>query len=93
MSKGKKNKTNPQKQPKTQKDVDEAFDKGLNLGLKCADLIWFNTILDKHPEVTDLDRLWDEVLKLQHEVAEGRVKWNDLAKTLKEEYLIKLNYI
>lgn len=88
-----KTKVNPQKIPRSQADVDKSFDKGLNLGLKCADLIWFSAILDKYSELADMDKLWDDVLKLQHEVAEGRVSWADLASTLKEEYLIKLDYI
>lgn len=92
MSKGKKSRTNPKSQPKSQRDVDQSFASGLQLGLKCADLIWFNTLLDKHPGAVDLDILWKEVVKLQHEVAEGRVKWVDLAKTLKEEYLMMLDY-
>ncbi len=88
-----KTKVNPQKIPRSQADVDKSFDKGLNLGLKCADLIWFSTILDKYSELADMDKLWDDVLKLQHEVAEGRGSGADLASTHKEEYLIKLEYI
>ena len=92
MSKSKKKRINPKSQPKSQRDVDQSFASGLQLGLKCADLIWFNTLLDKHPGAVDMDTTWKEVVKLQHEVAEGRVTWGDLAKTLKQEYLMMLDY-
>ena len=92
MSKAKKGKVNPQKQPRSQADVNRAYGKGLQLGLKCADLVWFNVLLDKHSDAVDMDILWKEVIKLQHEIAKGRVTWPDLAKTLKEEYLMMLDY-
>ena len=92
MSKGKKKDVNPNKIPRTEADVKDAFGKGVQLGLKLEDLIWLNVILDKYEEDVDLEKVWQNIQKLQHEIAEGRVSWADIRNSLKEDYLIQLDY-
>lgn len=83
-------KINPRKIPKTQADVDDAWEKGVMDGVEYATAMFMNVILDKfdfHERIRDV---WKEVEKLSEEVKEGRVKISDITRMLKDEYDIEL---
>lgn len=83
-------KTNPRKIPKTQADVDRAYDKGINDGCALASAIFLTVLTDKFNAAEHIPRVWDEMCKLSEEIAEGRVSVADLRHVLWTEYDIKL---
>ena len=86
-----KDKKNPRNIPRSQADVDKAYDRGLLEGLKLADLLILNALADKHGHEIDLVAIWGDFKKLQMEFAEGRIKLKDVEEMLKEEYGIDLD--
>ena len=86
-----KDKKNPRNIPRSQADVDKAYDRGLLEGLKLADLLILNALADKHAHEIDLVGIWGDFKKLQVEFGEGRIKIKDIEEMLREEYGIDLD--
>lgn len=79
-------KVNPRKIPRTQEDVDKAWDKGVLTGVSNACAIFLTVLLDKYNGGDYIKAVWDDINKLSEEVKERRVSVADLRKTLLEEY-------
>lgn len=56
--------TNSKKIPRSQADVDKAYDRGIITGFRGGDLLWMNAILDKYEDQIDLISIWNSVKKL-----------------------------
>lgn len=83
-------KTNPHKIPRTQADVDKAFDRGVLIGCSNAAAMFLTVICDKFNGADYIPDIWREINKLAEEVAERRVSVSDLRATLREEYGIEV---
>lgn len=81
-------KKNPRSIPKTQADVDKAFDRGVTAGVRKASAIFLTVLCDKFNGGDYIRDVWDEITKLAEEVGERRVSVTDLERTLYEEYSI-----
>lgn len=81
---------NPRKIPRTQADVDAAEMKGTLRGLKGAEILMLNVLLDKHAHEIDINTVWSEFQKIEQEFAEGRVNLKDLSDVLVAEHDINL---
>lgn len=81
-------KKNPRTIPKTQADVDKAFDRGVSAGVRNASAIFLTVLCDKFNGRDHIREVWAEIQKLAEEVAERRVSVTDLERTLYEEYSI-----
>lgn len=79
-------KVNPRKIPRTQEDVDRAWDNGVLTGVSNACAIFLTVLLDKYNGGDYIKAVWDDINKLSEEVKERRVSVADLRKTLLEEY-------
>lgn len=82
-------KKNPRTIPKTQADVDKAFDRGVTAGVRNASAIFLTVLCDKFNGGEYIREVWAEIQKLAEEVAERRVSVTDLEKVLDDEYDIK----
>ena len=82
-------KKNPRTIPKTQADVDKAFDRGVKAGVRNASAIFLTVLCDKFNGGDHIGAVWAEIQKLAEEVAERRVSVTDLEKVLDDEYDIK----
>lgn len=82
-------KKNPRTIPKTQADVDKAFNRGVNAGVRNASAIFLTVLCDKFNGGDYIREVWAEIQKLAEEVAERRVSVTDLEKVLDDEYDIK----
>ena len=83
-------KTNPRRIPKTQADVDAAYDKGVTDGSDCACIIMMSALLDKFNAADYLPDIWAAFGKLSEEIKERRVSIPDLRRTLRDEYDLKV---
>ena len=83
-------KTNPRKIPRTQADVDRAWDKGVLAGVSNACAIFLTVLLDKFDGGDYIAEVWNEINKLSAEVNERRVSVADLRRVLLEEYEIEV---
>ena len=83
-------KPNPRKVPKTQADVDRAWDDGVVAGVKNASAIFLTVMSDKFDFAEQIPSVWAEINKLSEEIAERRVSVADLKRVLREEYKIDL---
>lgn len=79
-------KRNPRTIPKTQADVDKAFDRGVTAGVRNASAIFLTVLCDKFNGRDHIREVWAEIQKLAEEVAERRVSVTDLEKVLNDEY-------
>ena len=79
-------KVNPRRIPKTQADVDAAYDKGVTDGSDLACVIMMSALLDKFNAEAHLPEIWAAFGKLAEEIKERRVSLPDLRRTLEEEY-------
>ena len=77
---------NPKKIPRTQADVDRAYEKGILDGSDCACVIMMSALLDKFNAAEYIPDIWEAVGKLSEEIKEGRVSLPDLRRVLREEY-------
>lgn len=82
-------KKNPRSIPKTQADVDKAFARGVNAGVRNASAIFLTVLCDKFNGGDHIREVWTEIQKLAEEVAERRVSVTDLERVLFDEYEIK----
>ncbi|MBO5967323.1 MAG: hypothetical protein J6S14_02360 [Clostridia bacterium] len=83
-------KTNPRNIPKTQADVDAAWERGVMDGVHYASAMFMNVLLDKFNARDYVQDIWKEMEKLSEEVLEKRVKIPEITRMLKEEYDIEL---
>ena len=83
-------KVNPRKVPRTQADVDAAWEKGVVDGVSYASAMFMNVLLDKFNARDYVRDIWHEMEKLSEEVKEGRVSVPDIKRMLKEEYDVEL---
>lgn len=83
-------KTNPRKIPRTQEDVDRAWDKGVIDGVSNASAIFMTVLVDKFDGADHIQDVWREINKLSEEVKERRVSVADLRRVLLEEYDIRV---
>lgn len=78
-------KVNPRRVPRTQKDVDAAFDRGVAEGLHRGIELMFYVLIDKHATpVDDVQQLAAELNHAAECVAEGYITWKDIRKMLRE---------
>lgn len=83
-------KTNPRKIPRTQEDVDRAWQKGVLDGVSNASAIFMTVLVDKFDGADHVQDVWREINKLSEEVKERRVSVADLRRVLLEEYDIRV---
>lgn len=83
-------KKNPRSIPKTQEDVNRAWEKGVMDGVSNACAIMLTVLLDKFNAADYIQDVWKEVNKLSEEIGERRVSVTDLRNMLKEEYGIEV---
>lgn len=84
-------KPNPRSVPRTQADVDRAFLKGQDQGIKLAIVIFLTVLLDKFNGADYIQEVWDACNKLSEEIAEGRVNLRELVDVMMDEYNIDLS--
>lgn len=78
-------KVNPRRVPRTQKDVDAAFDRGVAEGLHRGVELMLYVLIDKHDvPMDDVQQLARELNHAAECVAEGYVTWSDIRRILKE---------
>lgn len=78
-------KVNPRRVPRTQKDVDAAFDRGVAEGLHRGIELMLYVLIDKRSApMDDVQRLAQELNHAAECVAEGYVTWADIGRVLKE---------
>lgn len=77
---------NPRKIPRTQADVDKAWERGVMDGVSNACAIFLTVLLDKYNGGEYIKDVWKDINKLSEEVKEKRVSVSDLRRTLLEEY-------
>lgn len=78
-------KVNPRRVPRTQKDVDAAFDRGIAAGLHRGIELMLYVLIDKHgAPMDDVQQLAAELNHAAECVAEGYVTWRDIRRMLKE---------
>lgn len=78
-------KMNPRRVPRTQKDVDAAFDRGVAEGLNRGIELMLYVLIDKHAApMDDVQQLARELNHAAECVAEGYVTWSDIRRILKE---------
>lgn len=83
-------KLNPKRIPRTQADVDRAFENGIREGSHVASVIMMSALLDKFNAGDYIADVWSAFEKLSVEVIERRVTIPDLQTVLREEYDIKI---
>lgn len=78
-------KVNPRRVPRTQKDVDAAFDRGVAEGLNRGVELMLYVLIDKHDApMDDVQQLARELNHAAECVVEGYVTWSDIRRILKE---------
>lgn len=78
-------KVNPRRVPRTQKDVDAAYDAGIVEGLRRGIELMLYVLIDKHDApMEDVQQLAAELNHAAECVAEGYVTWPDIRRILKE---------
>lgn len=76
---------NPRRVPRTQQDVDAAYDKGITEGLNRGIELMLYVLIDKHgAPMEDMQQLAAELNHAAECVAEGYVTWADIRRMLKE---------
>ena len=79
------NRVNPRRVPRTQKDVDAAYDQGITEGLHRGIELMLYVLIDKHAApMDDVQQLARELNHAAGCVAEGYVTWADIRRMLKE---------
>lgn len=78
-------KVNPRRVPRTQKDVDAAYDQGITEGLHRGIELMLYVLIDKHAApMDDVQQLATELNHAAECVAEGYVTWSNIRRILKE---------
>lgn len=82
-------KTNPARIPKTQADVDRAYEQGRLDGQDAAMVIFLSVLWDKAGcDAEWMERVGRWVNELAREIVDGDITIADLRNTLKEDYHI-----
>ena len=84
-------KTNPRKIPRTQADVDRAFQFGCYKGSETALIILVHTVCDMGVDDDFVERLWDDYKYNVDSIHKGYMKLGDVRKTLEEERNIEFD--
>lgn len=83
-------KTNPRRVPRTQRDVDAAYMRGINEGLNRGIELMLFVLIDKHGAPTeDVQQLARELNSAAECVAGGYVTWADI-RTMLMEYDVEV---
>lgn len=78
-------KTNPRRQPRTQRDVDAAYARGITDGLRRGVELMLYVLIDKHAApMEDVQQLSQELNHAAECVADGYITWPDIGRMLKE---------
>lgn len=78
-------KVNPRRIPRTQRDVDAAYNTGITEGLKRGVELMVYALIDKHAaSMDDVQQLGYELNHAAECVADGYVTWPDIRQMLKE---------
>lgn len=78
-------KANPRRVPRTQRDVDAAYDAGITEGLNRGIELMLYVLIDKHTApMEDVQQLARELNHAAECVAEGYITWSDIRQILKE---------
>lgn len=83
-------KINPRRRPKTEADVNRAWEQGVLDGVTNACAIFMTVLVDKFDGGPYIPDVWREINKLSEEIKERRVSVADLRHTLLEEYGISV---
>lgn len=76
---------NPCRIPRTQRDVDAAYDAGITEGLNRGIELMLYVLIDKHAApMDDVQQLARELNHAAECVAEGYITWPDIRQMLKE---------
>lgn len=76
---------NPRRVPRTQRDVDAAYDAGIAEGLNRGIELMLYVLIDKHAApMDDVQQLAAELNHAAECVAKGYVTWSDIRQMLKE---------
>lgn len=76
---------NPRRVPRTQRDVDAAYDAGIAEGLNRGIELMLYVLIDKHAApMDDVQQLARELNHAAECVAEGYITWPDIRQMLKE---------
>lgn len=76
---------NPRRVPRTQRDVDAAYEKGVTEGLNRGIELMLYVLIDKHDApMEDVQQLAVELNHAAECVSEGYVTWADIRRILKE---------
>lgn len=78
-------KANPRRVPRTQRDVDAAYDAGITEGLNRGIELMLYVLIDKHAApMDDVQQLATELNHAAECVAKGYITWPDIRQMLKE---------
>ena len=78
-------KVNPRRIPRTQQDVNAAYDAGIAEGLNRGIELMLYVLIDKHDApMDDVQRLAQELNHAAGCVAEGYITWADIRQMMKE---------
>nr|DAI28350.1 MAG TPA: Beta-amylase [Caudoviricetes sp.] len=78
-------KANPRRIPRTQRDVDAAYDAGISAGLNRGIELMLYVLIDKRgAPMDDVQQLARELNHAAECVAEGYITWPDIRQMLKE---------
>jgi len=92
---GSKKKTNPNRRPATQADVERARREGRVDGARFMAATYTMVLRDKKRDTLpegELLEIWKMVDKLWQEIREGRISYADILHTLEEEEQITFNF-
>ena len=92
MPKAKQKKTNPKRVPKTQADVDRAYQQGADFGLEFCLTIVLLTLKDKH-DATDeeISRFRREFMDMIESYNAGNFRFREAREALLDDYGIHVN--
>ena len=80
-------KTNPRKIPRTQADVDKAFERGREAGAKSAIIIMMYALKDKHgASDEELEEFFRSITYTVESINQGYITEADLKTVIREDY-------
>lgn len=82
--------SNPRRKPRTEADVNRAFERGVCEGVANASAIFLTVLLDHYGMAEQIQELWKDIIKLSEEVGEHRVRLSELRRVLLDEYKIRV---
>lgn len=87
-------KVNPKRIPRTQADVDKAYNKGMLFGVEFAINMALFVLKDKHDALDeDLKQLKDEFMYVCESLEMGYLKYPDIKRVLSGDYDISVNFV